>query len=118
MKWARVRWCAMCLLTVAIGMFVEPAAGQSIVVSGNWSSNLGAVAFRQSGNQITGSLRFSNGAVASLAGTLQGRSLHFRWSVNQQAFGDGSLTLDASGNRLSGRYADRGQGTSGVFDLT
>ena len=88
-------------------------------LSGNWDSNLGSVSLRQSGNRVSGTLRFSNGAVATLTGTVQGTSFSFRWNVpNSQVHGDGTLTASANGARLSGPYTDRSAGTQGQSVLT
>jgi len=96
---------------------VSAADVSRLNVAGRWTSNLGQVQLRQSGSQVTGTLRFSNGAVAQITGTVQGDSLEFGWSITREVRGDGTLRATDGGNRLSGPYTDRSKGTTGFFDL-
>ena len=108
------------LLIVVVSCWITAAARGQVrdaSISGQWNSNLGAVALRQSGTQVQGTLRFQNGAVASIAGTVQGGTFTFRWFIAQNSRGGGTLTLDQTGNRLSGSYDDAIQQTSGQFIL-
>ena len=92
-------------------------AASAANVSGDWSSNLGSVGFRQVGSQVSGTLRYPNGAVAAINGTIRGNTLSFRFSIAPGVGGTGSLALSGDGDRLRGRYTGTG-GQSGPFNLT
>ena len=115
--------CLVLLMCVSSGVGSHStlaAETRPLNVAGRWTSNLGDVLFRQSpaaGNAVTGELRFANGAVATIAGTIRGDTLTFRWSIGPDVHGDGALRASEGGNRLSGSYTDRSQGSTGLFDL-
>lgn len=87
-------------------------------LAGGWNSNLGPVRFIQTSNQVTGSLRFPNGAVAVIRGTVQGNRLDFGWGIEGKEIGTGVLTSIDGGRSWTGSYRDNSQGTSGEFRLT
>ena len=86
-------------------------------IAGQWSSNIGDVAFNQNEAGVSGSLRFSNGAVAILRGNMDGTKFTFKWGIEGKELGDGVLVLSEDGKQLKGKYTDKAQGTSGDFVL-
>jgi hypothetical protein len=84
-------------------------------VTGKWKSNLGSISFKQTGDTVKGDLRFSNGAVAVLNGTVAKNKLRFTWGINGQQLGDGELTI--SGDKMDGTYTDKAAKSTGKFNL-
>jgi hypothetical protein len=72
---------------------------------------LGDVSLNQKENTVTGELRFSNGIVANLHGTIVNRDYTFDWGIHGQQLGTGNLKLTSDGKTLNGSYVDNRVGT-------
>ncbi len=104
------------LRIVRTPLAIQPTPTQHNL-AGKWSSNLGIVEFTQQGDAARGQLRFANGAIAVINGTVQGQTLVFKWGIAGQELGHGSLTASQDGQHWSGNYSDLSKGTTQAFAL-
>lgn len=111
----------LALTGMTIALVVASSTGAQdkqprIYVGGHWWSNLGRVYFAQKGFNVTGTLHFDKGGVATLQGNIKDLTLYFTWRVDAKVHGDGQITRRDDG-RMSGPYTDKSTGKTGFFEL-
>lgn len=99
----------MVLALTVLGLAsVAAAAGDPVVVTGQYSSNYDAVTLIQLGDRVTGTYKCCGGG--TIEGTIDGRTLHYRW---KQPGSWGSGVWQISPGRLEGTWGSNGSETSG-----
>ncbi len=101
---------------IANGASIVPGVKLSRSLTGDWDSNLGRTSFVRTGDKINGALRFTNGPVAMVGGTLQGNVLDFTWHVPAGESAFGQVTFAADGNSGKGSWT-KPDGTTGSWNL-
>jgi len=75
-------------------------------IAGSWISALGPIKLTQTENKVRGELKFNNGVVAVLNGTIVNSDYNFQWGIDGQILGSGSLHLSQDMKTLQGTYVD------------
>jgi hypothetical protein len=102
------------LLSLVLGLWLSACGGQAdvrprplkpgVTFNGVWDSNWGEMRLTQKGKRVFGTFKYRNG---SLAGTLDGDVLHFRWKQTESRYagsGAGYLQLSPDGQHMEGRW--------------
>src|SRR5437867_9295907 len=90
---------ACALLIFVIAELARAAPDTKGAFDGEWRTSIGIVTLKQTGNTVNGT--YGNTGQFTMKGTVAGRKLTFEYQENQAA-GDGSLTLDESGHSFQG----------------
>jgi hypothetical protein len=103
----------------------DPAPAPPISFAGGWNTiaTFGPLSFRyamtltQTGDSVAGAYQQIGGSISgNLEGTLQGRTLTYRWRSQDGANGTGSFLLASDGASFSGPVTFNGDPIAGVWE--
>ena len=106
---ARVR----CVVSLLLALFLsappsraDAPATRPTTFAGEWQTSFGVMTLRQNGNAVEGQY-LMNGIPCRIEGTLEGKTLNFRYT-EPNAAGEGEFVLSADAGRFTGKWRPRG----------